>query len=57
MEARLYSGQKTVSSIDDAEKTGQLTSFRMAVLKKSISNKFWRECGEREPYDTAGRSS
>ena len=31
-----------------------LTSVRMAIIKKSISNKCWRGCGEREHSCTVG---
>ena len=30
------------------------TPVRMAAIQKSISNKFWRGCGEREPSYTVG---
>ena len=28
----------------------QLTSFRMAIIKKSANNKGWQGCGERETH-------
>ena len=31
-----------------------LTPVRMAAIKKSTNNKYWRGCGEREPSYTVG---
>ena len=33
-----------------------LTQVRMAIIKKSINNKFWRECGETEPSYIVGEN-
>ena len=33
-----------------------LTPVRMAILKKSTNNKFWRECGEKGNSYTIGGS-
>ena len=30
------------------------TPVRMAIIKKSMNNKYWRECGEKETSYTAG---
>ena len=31
-----------------------LTAVRMAIINKSTNNKYWRGCGEREPFRTVG---
>ena len=31
-----------------------LTSVRIAIIKKSTNNKYWRECGEKGPSYTVG---
>ena len=31
-----------------------LTTVRTAIINKSINNKCWRRCGEREPFCTVG---
>ena len=39
-----------------AETNDHLTPARMAIIKKSTNSKYWRGCGEKEPFYTVSEN-